>query len=65
MDATNGGPGSSEGPRGSETAEAPTRPGVAAYAAEVRSGSFPGPEHVYSIDDDELRTFEAGLDETL
>ena len=38
--------------------------GVAAYAAEVRSGSFPGPEHIYSIDDDELRTFEAGLDET-
>ena len=38
--------------------------GVAAYAAEVRSGSFPGPEHVYSIDDDELRTFEAGLEQT-
>ena len=29
--------------------------GVAAYAAEVRSGAFPGPEHVYSIDEDELR----------
>jgi 3-methyl-2-oxobutanoate hydroxymethyltransferase len=38
--------------------------GVAAYAADVRGGSFPGPEHVYSIDDDELDTFEAGLDET-
>ena len=38
--------------------------GVAAYAAEVRSGTFPGPEHIYSIDDDELRTFEAGLNET-
>ena len=37
---------------------------VAAYAADVRSGSFPGPEHVYSIDDDELQTFEAGLDAT-
>jgi 3-methyl-2-oxobutanoate hydroxymethyltransferase len=36
--------------------------GVAAYAADVRSGSFPGPEHLYSIDDDELETFEAGLD---
>ena len=36
--------------------------GVAAYAAEVRSGAFPGPEHAYSIDEDELRTFEAGLD---
>ena len=36
--------------------------GVAAYAAEVRSGAFPAPEHTYSIDEDELRTFEAGLD---
>jgi 3-methyl-2-oxobutanoate hydroxymethyltransferase len=36
--------------------------GVTAYAAEVRSGSFPGPEHTYSIDDDELRAFEAGLE---
>ena len=36
--------------------------GVAAYASEVRSGAFPGPEHTYSIDDDELRAFEAGLD---
>ena len=35
MDATNGGPGSSEGQRGPETAEAPTRPGVAADAAEA------------------------------
>src|SRR5580698_3613207 len=37
--------------------------GVAAYAADVRGGSFPAPEHTYSIDDDELRAFEAGLDE--
>ena len=36
--------------------------GVAAYAAEVRSGAFPAPEHTYSIDEDELREFEAGLD---
>jgi 3-methyl-2-oxobutanoate hydroxymethyltransferase len=36
--------------------------GVATYAAEVRDGSFPGPEHTYSIDDDELRTFVAGLE---
>ncbi|MBV9607113.1 MAG: 3-methyl-2-oxobutanoate hydroxymethyltransferase [Solirubrobacterales bacterium] len=36
--------------------------GVAAYAAEVRGGAFPGPEHVYSIDEDELGTFEAGLE---
>ena len=34
--------------------------GVAAYAADVRQGSFPAPEHTYSIDDDELRTFERG-----
>jgi 3-methyl-2-oxobutanoate hydroxymethyltransferase len=36
--------------------------GVAAYAAEVRSGAFPAPEHTYSIDEDELGAFEAGLD---
>jgi 3-methyl-2-oxobutanoate hydroxymethyltransferase len=36
--------------------------GVAAYAAEVRGGSFPGPEHVYSIDEAELSAFNAGLD---
>ena len=36
--------------------------GVAAYAAEVRARAFPGPEHTYSIDDDELRAFEAGLE---
>jgi 3-methyl-2-oxobutanoate hydroxymethyltransferase len=35
--------------------------GVAEYAAEVRSAVFPGPEHVYSIDDDELERFRAGL----
>ncbi|MBV9944469.1 MAG: 3-methyl-2-oxobutanoate hydroxymethyltransferase, partial [Solirubrobacterales bacterium] len=35
--------------------------GVAAYAAEVRGGTFPGPEHAYSIDEDELRAFEGGL----
>src|ERR1700727_2146937 len=28
--------------------------GVAEYAAEVRSRAFPGPEHAYSIDDEEL-----------
>src|SRR3984885_10799603 len=39
--------------------------GVSAYTADVRSGSFPAPEHTYSIDDDELRTFEAGLEHTL
>jgi 3-methyl-2-oxobutanoate hydroxymethyltransferase len=35
--------------------------GVAEYAAEVRAGSFPGPEHEYSIDEDELERFTAGL----
>jgi 3-methyl-2-oxobutanoate hydroxymethyltransferase len=35
--------------------------GVAEYAAEVRAGSFPGPEHEYSIDEDELARFTAGL----
>jgi 3-methyl-2-oxobutanoate hydroxymethyltransferase len=35
--------------------------GVAQYAAEVRRHAFPGPEHVYSIDDDELDRFLVGL----
>ena len=35
--------------------------GVAEYATEVRSGAFPGPEHVYSIDDEELERFRASL----
>jgi 3-methyl-2-oxobutanoate hydroxymethyltransferase len=35
--------------------------GVAQYAAEVRERSFPGPEHTYSIDDDELERFRANL----
>jgi 3-methyl-2-oxobutanoate hydroxymethyltransferase len=36
--------------------------GVAEYAAEVRSGAFPGPEHVYSIDEAELEAFREGFD---
>ena len=36
--------------------------GVAQYAAEVRGAVFPGPEHTYSIDDEELERFRAGLD---
>jgi 3-methyl-2-oxobutanoate hydroxymethyltransferase len=36
--------------------------GVAEYAAEVRSRAFPAPEHFYSIDDDELASFVAGLE---
>jgi 3-methyl-2-oxobutanoate hydroxymethyltransferase len=35
--------------------------GVAQYAAEVRRHAFPGPEHVYSIDDEELERFLVGL----
>ena len=31
--------------------------GVAEYAAEVRSGAFPAPEHTYSIDETELEQF--------
>ena len=33
--------------------------GVAEYADEVRAGAFPGPEHTYSIDEDELATFRS------
>jgi 3-methyl-2-oxobutanoate hydroxymethyltransferase len=35
--------------------------GVAEYASEVRGGVFPGPEHAYSIDDDELEQFRNAL----
>jgi 3-methyl-2-oxobutanoate hydroxymethyltransferase len=35
--------------------------GVAEYAAEVRERTFPGPEHVYSIDDEELEEFRTAL----
>jgi 3-methyl-2-oxobutanoate hydroxymethyltransferase len=36
--------------------------GVAQYAAEVRSGAFPAPEHTYSIGDDELGQFRRALE---
>ncbi|PZS14236.1 MAG: 3-methyl-2-oxobutanoate hydroxymethyltransferase [Solirubrobacterales bacterium] len=35
--------------------------GIAAFAAEVRNGAFPGPEHAYSIDEQELDRFRASL----
>jgi hypothetical protein len=35
--------------------------GVEEYADEVRHGAFPGPEHTYSIDDEELRLFQKEL----
>ncbi len=38
-----------------------TRRALEAFAAEVRSGAYPGDEHVYKIDSDELRAFEAEL----
>jgi 3-methyl-2-oxobutanoate hydroxymethyltransferase len=36
--------------------------GVAAYTSEVRSRAFPGPEHTYSIDAEELEQFRAMLE---
>jgi 3-methyl-2-oxobutanoate hydroxymethyltransferase len=35
--------------------------GVAEYASEVRGRAFPAPEHCYSIDDQQLAQFRAGL----
>lgn len=35
--------------------------GVAEYASEVRARTFPGPEHCYSIDDEQLSEFRAQL----
>lgn len=36
--------------------------GVAAYAADVRARRYPGPEHAYSIDEQELAALRAALD---
>jgi 3-methyl-2-oxobutanoate hydroxymethyltransferase len=38
-----------------------TRRALEAFAAEVRSGAYPADEHVYKIDSDELRAFQAEL----
>jgi 3-methyl-2-oxobutanoate hydroxymethyltransferase len=38
-----------------------TRRALESFAAEVRSGAYPGDEHVYKIDSDELRAFQAEL----
>jgi 3-methyl-2-oxobutanoate hydroxymethyltransferase len=35
--------------------------GVAAYAAEVRAGDFPAPEHIYAVEPAELDAFRAHL----
>jgi 3-methyl-2-oxobutanoate hydroxymethyltransferase len=37
--------------------------GLSAYAAEVRSGKFPGPEHVYSVEPEELAELHRYLDQ--
>ena len=36
--------------------------GLAEYADDVRRRTFPGPEHTYTIDEEELRHFRAALD---
>jgi 3-methyl-2-oxobutanoate hydroxymethyltransferase len=35
--------------------------GVAEYTEDVRRGTFPGPEHTYSIDPEELAELRAAL----
>ena len=35
------------------------RDALEAYAAEVRSGAFPGPEHTYEMPEEELEAFRA------
>jgi len=35
--------------------------GLVQYTAEVRNHAFPGPEHTYSIDEEELAAFRAGM----
>src|SRR3954452_8776263 len=37
--------------------------GVAAYAADVRSRAYPGPEHAYSVDGEELSAFRADVEQ--
>jgi 3-methyl-2-oxobutanoate hydroxymethyltransferase len=39
------------------------RRGLQGFAAEVRSGEYPGDEHAYKIPEEELRAFEAGLEQ--
>jgi 3-methyl-2-oxobutanoate hydroxymethyltransferase len=38
------------------------RRGLRAFAADVRSGTYPADEHTYKIPEDELRSFEAELE---
>ena len=37
------------------------RDALEAYASDVRAGTFPGDEHMYSMSEEELEQFEAGL----
>ncbi len=37
------------------------RDALEAYAAEVRSGAFPGPEHTYSMSEEELEAFRTAV----
>jgi 3-methyl-2-oxobutanoate hydroxymethyltransferase len=37
--------------------------GVRAYTDDVRSGAFPGPEHQYAVEPEELAAFRAYLDQ--
>jgi len=41
------------------------RSALAAYAADVRSGVFPGPEHAFHLTEDERVAFERALAESL
>jgi 3-methyl-2-oxobutanoate hydroxymethyltransferase len=41
------------------------RDALEAYAADVRSGAFPGEQHTYAMADDELEGFRAGLVEAV
>jgi 3-methyl-2-oxobutanoate hydroxymethyltransferase len=40
-----------------------TRDALERYAAEVRSGAFPAPEHTYAMPEEELALFEAAVEE--
>jgi 3-methyl-2-oxobutanoate hydroxymethyltransferase len=39
-----------------------TRDALERYAAEVRTGAFPGPEHTYAMPEEELALFEAAVE---
>jgi 3-methyl-2-oxobutanoate hydroxymethyltransferase len=41
------------------------RDALEAYAADVRSGAFPGAEHTYSMSEEELAAFDEGLDQAV